>query len=82
MAGLNTLTERQVLETKYRNSRSNLLFVLIFTAINILLLVAQTNTYFLFSAYIPYALVGIGMLLCGMYPAEYYGQDYSSMEFF
>lgn len=77
----NILSDRQALETRYKNSRANLLLVVVFTVINIVLLIAQSDTYFLFSAYIPYALVALGMLLCGMYPSEYYGQDFLSMEF-
>ncbi|MBP3391602.1 MAG: hypothetical protein J6L76_02300 [Clostridia bacterium] len=68
----NSATERQMLEGKYRNSRNNILLVVIFTAVNILLLVAESNTYFLFSAFIPYILVDFGRLVCGMYPAEFY----------
>ena len=41
------VSERQALETKYVNSRHNLLIVLIFTAVNILLLVTNSNSYFL-----------------------------------
>ncbi len=75
MATSNTSLNRQVLETRCRNARNNLLIVLVFTLINIILLVADGNTYFLFSAYVPYALVDIGMLVCGMYPAEYYSEN-------
>lgn len=59
-------------ENKYKRSISNLLLVVIFTAVNIVLLVANSNTYFLFSAFIPYNLADSGMYFCGMYPAEYY----------
>ena len=76
-----TLSEKQVLETKYKNARTNLLLVVILTVINILFLVSQSDTYFVFSAYIPYALISVGMVLCGMYPSEYYGQEYLEMEF-
>ncbi len=72
---------KQVLETRYKNSRANLLLVVVFSLINIILLITNSNTYFLFSAYIPYGLVDIGMLLCGKYPAEYYGEEFSSMQF-
>lgn len=75
------LSENQILETKYKNARTNLLLVVVFTVINILLLISQSDSYFLFSAYIPYALVSIGMILCGMYPSEYYGEAFLSMEF-
>ncbi len=81
MKKLNNLSPQQVLETRCRNARSNLLYVVIFTLVNLLLLVTKSDLYFLFSAYVPYALVSVGMMLCGMYPAEYYGQDISNVEF-
>ncbi len=76
-----TLSNKDVLETKYNNSRHNLLLVVVFTVINIVLLITKSESYFLFSAYIPYALVTLGMLLCGMFPEEYYGEDFAGMEF-
>lgn len=73
--------ERQALETKFANSRHNILIVLIFTVINILLLVTNSNSYFLFSAYIPYLFADLGMYLCGKYPAEFYSEEYALTEF-
>lgn len=64
--------EKARLEGKYRTSRYNLLLVIIFTVINIVLLVTQSNTYFLFSASVPYFIADIGMLFAGMYPEEFY----------
>ena len=75
------MSERQMLETKFANSRHNILMVLIFTVVNILLLVTNSNSYFLFSAYIPYMFADLGMYLCGKYPAEYYGEEYAFAEF-
>lgn len=72
---------RQILEAKYKNARSNLLLVLAFTVVNIVLLVAKSDVYFLFSAYIPYVLVTIGMATCGMFPAEYYTDELAGTEF-
>lgn len=74
-------SERQLLENKYITARANLLIVLIFTAINIVLLITKSNTYFLFSASIPYMLVDTGMFLCGMYPKELYTGEFANMEF-
>jgi hypothetical protein len=74
------VAQRQKLEGRYASSRHNILLVLAFTAINVILLLANSNTYFLFSAYIPYAIVDLGMFLCGKYPAEIYG-DLSQYEF-
>lgn len=75
------LSRREQLTNKYMSARHNLLLVVIFTAVNIGLLVAQSNSYFLFSASIPYYLVDLGMYLCGKYPMEYYA-DMGAVEFF
>lgn len=76
------VSQKDLLMAKYHNARHNLLLVVIFTAVNIGLLVANANTYFLFSAFIPYALADLGMYLCGMYPAELYGEEIPEMVFF
>jgi hypothetical protein len=60
------------LETKYNSSIANLLLVVVFSAVNIVLLLVNADTYFLFSAFLPYFAVDYGMFLCGMYPEEYY----------
>lgn len=81
MSTPNTVSNREMLETKHKRSRNNLLLVVVFTVINLILLISKSNTYFLFSAYIPYALADMGMLLCGMYPAEVYGEEFLNAEF-
>ncbi len=75
------LTQQQVLERKFASARSNIVVVLLFTLLNIILLVTNSNTYFLFSAYVPYFLADLGMFYCGMYPAEYYGDELANMLF-
>lgn len=72
---------RTLLQNKYNAARHNLLIVLAFTLVNILLMALDANSYFLFSAYIPYWIVGLGMLMCGMFPAEYYELYYGDIEF-
>ncbi len=69
------LSPKEELENKYKSSLSNLLLVIAFTVINIVLLVTNSNTYFLFSAFLPYFAVDYGKYLCGMYPQEYYEGD-------
>ncbi len=69
------LSPKEELENKYKSSLSNLLLVMGFTAINIVLLITNSNTYFLFSAFFPYLCVDTGMYYCGMYPQEYYVGD-------
>ena len=59
-------------ETKYNSCIANLLLVVAFSVVNIVLLVTNANTYFLFSAFIPYFAVDCGMYFCGLYPEEYY----------
>lgn len=67
-----TPTKRAALDTTYNNGVGNLLLVIIFSLINIVLLVANSSTYFLFSAFIPYFITDCGMFFSGSYPAEYY----------
>lgn len=74
-------TKENNLETRYKNSIGNLLVVVVFSVVNICLLLSGTDTYFLFSAFIPYFLVDYGKVLCGMYPEEFY-YDLPIEEFF
>ena len=69
------VSQRQLLQNKYVSACNNILWVVLFTTINIILLVTNSNTYFLFSAYIPYLLADLGMLFCGKYPAEIYTEE-------
>lgn len=69
-------SERQLLMNKYAGSRSNLILVILFTLINIVLLITNSNSYFLFSAAIPYLFADLGMYLCGRYPADWYDPAY------
>ena len=71
--------ESAPLEVRYKNSVANLLLVVAFTAINVVSCVVGLNSYFLFSAFVPYYAVDLGMYMCGKYPAEYY---YGDEEFF
>lgn len=66
------LTPRQNYERKYKAARSNLLLVVIATAVNLILAVSGSGTYFLFSAFIPYYLTTFGMVWCGRFPPEFY----------
>lgn len=58
----NKTSERYTLENKYNTTRYNLLLVIGFTLINIVLLVTNSDRYFLFSAYIPYTVATLGMI--------------------
>lgn len=72
---------REYLENRFYTARRSLLMVVIFTVINLVLLVTNSNSYFVFSAFIPYFLTGMGMMLCGRFPMDYYGEDFLTMEF-
>lgn len=74
-------TLRQNLDSRYSSSRTSLLIVILFTVINIVLLLLESDTYFLFAAFIPYYLVTLGMLMCGKFPAEYYTEELAGIEF-
>ena len=75
-------SQRSVLSVKYTSSRHNLLFVVAFSLINLVLLLTNSGTYFLFSASLPYIIADWGMFLCGKYPAEIYAEYYPEMTTF
>ena len=68
-----------MLNQKYYNARINLIILIGFTVLNLVLLVSNSNSYFLFSATIPYILTDLGMFLCGMYPPEFYTENSINM---
>jgi hypothetical protein len=65
-----TMSRRDLLENRYKNTRWNILIVAIATMINVILVTG--DTYFLFSAIFPYTLVYLSAYFCGVYPIEYY----------
>lgn len=65
-------TQRELYDQSYKNARNNLMLAIVFTAVNMILMVAGSDTYFLFSAFVPYMLVVFGALFGGMAPEEYY----------
>ncbi len=72
-------SERQLLENRYQSYRHEIIFVVLCTVINAVLLLTNADTYFLFSAYVPYFMITMGMMMCGKFPAEYY-EDLDGME--
>lgn len=75
-------TEEMVLQARYDGARKNLFLVVMFSLINLILLVVNSFTYFLFSASIPYLIADLAKYLCGMYPADYYEISYEEAFFF
>lgn len=72
---------RQSLEQRFHSARRSILMVVIFTVVNIVLLVTNSSSYFIFSAFIPYFITGMGMMLCGYFPAEYYEGEFLEQGF-
>ena len=70
----NPMMEAQIQSTRYNGSRINLLLVVLFTVINMILLVSGSNSYYLFSASIPYTITDLARYLCGLYPPEAYAE--------
>ena len=50
------------------------MLVVIFTLINVVLCMLGQDSYFLFSAIVPYFIASIGALWGGLYPPEYYAE--------
>ena len=70
--GANPLAPRVMLESKYKTARYNLLLAVAFTVINVILALTATDYYLLFSAFVPYFMVYMGMVLCGKFPPDFY----------
>ncbi len=74
------MTERQKLEKRYKSGVSGILLIAVFSAVNLLLLLINSDKYFLFSAYIPYLLGDYAMFYTGRYPEEYY-KEFPDIQF-
>ncbi len=62
----------QIKRNQYNVARVNVLSVVLFTLINVVLCLLGMDSYFLFSAIVPYFIASIGALWGGLYPPEYY----------
>ncbi len=77
------LSPRMAMVGRYNSARANLLLAVVFTLINlVLLVVANGETYFLFSVFVPYYVTLFAMILCGKFPAEFYDETWEGIEFF
>lgn len=73
---------RELLNQQYNASRNNLLLVLAFTVVNCVFALLGEETYFLFSAFVPYYALVMGMVLCGKMPPEFYGDEAETFPFY
>lgn len=71
-----------IFQKRYNSSRANLLWVVVLTAVNLIILATGGESYFLFSASVPYILTATVMALCGMFPPEFYVDWDTSEPFF
>ena len=74
-------SKTQLLANRYNSARFDILAIAIFTAINLVLLAAGGDVYFLFSASIPYTIGSFARYMCGLYPEEFYEGGYAAYEF-
>ena len=74
--------DRDYYVRKINSSRVVLIAVAVFTVINLILLLAGWDTYFLFSAIVPYLVAFFGLFLTGKFPEEFYGEEYMPMVFY
>lgn len=75
------MTDRQLYITRYNTARLNVLLLIILSVVNLILLAVGGNSYFLFSAYVPYQLAAFGYVLCGMMPDEFYAEGFEGITF-
>ncbi len=76
------LSERDMHLQRYRSSRFDLLFMILLTLVNLILVIAGGSTYFLFSAFVPYQMALIGYILSGMMPDDFYVGDWADTPIF
>lgn len=69
------------LANRFRSSISSIFTIAIFTLINLVLIVAKSDTYFLFTAQVPYFITYLGAYVCGMLSPEIYGENLAFTEF-
>ncbi len=72
----------QILKQKYNNSVIWLYIISAFTIINILSVIFGASFYFLVSSSVPYVIVSLGMVFCGMLPDEEYAGELVNLRLF
>lgn len=85
MAGFNgnnqQLSPRQLAESNFKSARFDILAVALLTIINMVILLTGSDSYFLFSACVPFYLTMYAMLFTGRFPPEFYTGEFAGMEF-
>lgn len=66
---------RAFYQQKYNISRGNLLLVVAMTIVNVVMAALGSDSYFLFSAILPYSLALNGAFLTGKMPDDWYGPE-------
>ena len=66
---------------RYKSARWLAFLLGALSIVNIFMLTSQSMYYFLFSSYIAFYFVDLGMAVCGKYPEEMYEGGYGEYEF-
>ncbi len=72
---------REKYEKKLSSGRIDIILMAMLTLINIIFIFTESQTYFLFSAFIPYRMAFYGAYLTGKLPEDYY-VDWGNAQFF
>lgn len=75
------VTDRKILEKRYKRGVDAILALVLFSGLNLALLLLNTDKYILFSTYISYYLGDYAMFYSGKYSAEYYA-EFPDMQFY
>lgn len=76
-------SKQTIKKSQYDVARANLVLVVVFTLINVVLCLLGQDSYFLFSAIVPYFIAMIGAMWGGLFPPEYYADmDMTEADFF
>ena len=73
-SGYSPLSQKAIYERRVSSARIDLILVAMLSIINVIFLFTEKQTYFLFSAFIPYRTAFFGALLTGRMPEEYYAE--------
>lgn len=76
------MNEREKLIRRATSARVNIVFLICLTVVNIALLFFDSNTYFLFSASVPFYLIEFAAFFTGSLPASAYYEPMDSYNFY
>ena len=75
------LSPLDLAKNNFNAARMDILLVAVLTIVNIVIVLTGSDSYFLFSASVPFYLALYGMLLTGRFPPEFYTGEFAGMTF-